>query len=93
MTRRGVAGEAFNIACGERISLNELLAELRQIVGGEIEPRHEAERPGDVKHSLADIKRARELLGYDPAVSFRDGLTQTAESFVEQRGREALAGP
>jgi nucleoside-diphosphate-sugar epimerase len=87
------AGRAMNVACGERISLNQVIAELRQILDRDIEPLHEAERPGDIKHSLASIELAGELLGYHPAVTFRDGLTHTAESFVEQRGHEALAGP
>jgi nucleoside-diphosphate-sugar epimerase len=93
MDAPNAAGRAMNIACGERISLNQVIAELRQILDREIEPRYETERPGDIKHSLASIELARELLGYDPAVTFRDGLTHTAGSFVEQRGREALTGP
>jgi UDP-glucose 4-epimerase len=83
----------MNVACGERISLNQVIGELRQILDRVIEPRHEPERPGDIKHSLASIELAEELLGYRPAVSFREGLTQTAASFVEQSGHEALAGP
>ena len=84
------AGRAMNVACGERISLNQVIDELRQILDREIEPRYEAERPGDIKHSLASIELAEELLGYRPAVSFREGLTQTAESFVERRKFEAV---
>jgi UDP-glucose 4-epimerase len=87
------AGQAMNVACGERISLNQVIAELRQILDREIEPQYEPERPGDIKHSLASIALAEELLGYRPTVSFREGLSKTAESFVAQTGREALAGP
>jgi UDP-glucose 4-epimerase len=93
MDAPNAAGRAMNVACGERISLNQVIGELRQILDRVIEPRHEPERPGDIKHSLASIELAEELLGYRPAVSFREGLTQTAASFVEQSDHEALAGP
>ena len=55
----GVAGETFNVACGDRISLNALIAELRELTGKEIEPIYTDPRPGDVRHSLADISKAR----------------------------------
>jgi UDP-N-acetylglucosamine/UDP-N-acetylgalactosamine 4-epimerase len=67
----------FNVACGERITLNELLEELRRLTGSEIEALYEESRPGDVPHSLADISRARERLGYVPAVDARTGLAKT----------------
>jgi nucleoside-diphosphate-sugar epimerase len=76
----GVGGETFNIACGETISLNALLAELRAIMGVEVDAVHEDPRPGDVRHSLADISRAREALGYAPAIDVREGLVKTVES-------------
>jgi UDP-glucose 4-epimerase len=76
----GVSGQTFNIACGERISLNRLLDELRAIVGSEREATYLEPRPGDVPHSLADISRARESLGYEPAVGFSDGLRLTIEA-------------
>jgi nucleoside-diphosphate-sugar epimerase len=86
----GVAGEAFNVACGERISLNDLVAELEKIVGTEIEPVHTDPRPGDVPHSLADISKAREGMGYEPAVDLRTGLERTFAYYEERRsGREA----
>jgi nucleoside-diphosphate-sugar epimerase len=75
----GVGGEPFNVACGERITLNQLLAELRRLTGREIEAIYEEARPGDVPHSLADISRARERLGYAPAVDARTGLAKTLE--------------
>jgi nucleoside-diphosphate-sugar epimerase len=75
-----VAGQTFNIACGERISLNDLVAELRAITGSELEANYVEARSGDVKHSLADIGRAEEMLGYRPAVSFSEGLRRTVAS-------------
>jgi UDP-glucose 4-epimerase len=75
----GVAGEVFNVACGERITINELARMLAEIIGVNIEPEHTPPRPGDVLHSLADISKARELLGYEVKVSTPEGLEQTVE--------------
>jgi UDP-glucose 4-epimerase len=72
-------GRIFNIACGERTTLLELLGLLAGHFGGRIEPRFEARRPGDVKHSLADISLARDLLGYEPEILFAEGLSRTIE--------------
>lgn len=80
----GVSGQTFNIACGERISLNRLLDELRAIIGTDVEASYLEGRPGDVKHSLADIGRAREQLAYEPLVSLDEGLRRTVEHL---RGR------
>jgi len=76
----GVSGQTFNVACGERISLNQLLDEIRAIVGSEVEASYLDPRQGDVKHSLADISRAREQLGYEPFVDFNQGLLRTVEA-------------
>src|SRR5262249_45039566 len=62
-------GKAFNIACGERISLNELVALLGDLAGRRVEPEHAPHRPGDIKHSLAGIERAERTLGYRTEVS------------------------
>jgi len=70
-------GEAYNIACGERISLNELVAILAGFAGRAVTPGYAAHRPGDIKHSLAGIDKAQRLLGYRPAVSVREGLRRT----------------
>ncbi len=80
-TAAGASGQAFNIACGEMVSLVDLARAIKEIVGAEGEPVHSAPRQGDVRFSLADITRAREVLGYDPKVSLRDGLERTAEFF------------
>ncbi|MFC2081644.1 SDR family oxidoreductase [Candidatus Bipolaricaulota bacterium] len=81
-----VGGEVFNVACNERISINELAAKLAQLIRPDapIAPIHGEARPGDVKHSLACIDKARQLLGYEPAVGFEEGLKRTVEWFQEQ---------
>ncbi len=75
-----VAGEAFNIACGESVTLLQLLEELETLTGRRNAPRFEPSRRGDVRDSLADIGKARRLLGYDPRVPFREGLRRTLEA-------------
>ncbi|HEV3229424.1 MAG TPA: SDR family oxidoreductase [Solirubrobacteraceae bacterium] len=72
-----VEGFRFNIACGERFTLNRLAAELRELTESDARPRYARVRPGDVPHSQADISAAREALGYRPEVSFREGLYRT----------------
>ncbi len=90
---QAAAGQTFNIACGDRISLNGIIDELRRISRRPINPLHEAERPGDVPHSQADITLARNILGYEPAVSISDGLQRVfgyyAESSAEPLARAA----
>jgi len=76
---QGAAGGVFNIACGQRTSLNDLVRMLNELLGTDIEPIYEPARAGDVKHSLADITAARSVLGYKPEVDFREGLRQTVE--------------
>ena len=75
----GANGQIINVATGGRISLNQLFAEMRNIVGAAVTPVYAEPRAGDVRDSQADITRARELLGYAPGVSFADGLRQTVE--------------
>lgn len=73
-TAPGVAGEVYNIACGSRVSLLDLVDALNKILGTSIEPIFAAERAGDVKHSQAEISKARERMGFNPIVSFEEGL-------------------
>jgi len=73
----GVTGEVFNVACGQRYTLLDLVDRLNRILGTRLEPRFGEARAGDVKHSLADIDKARRLLGYEPSVSFDEGLERT----------------
>ncbi len=68
------AGGVYNIGGGERISLNRLLAIASDLLGKDADPDYQAPRPGDIRDSVADISRAREALGFSPAMSFRDGL-------------------
>ena len=78
----GVAGQIFNIACGATISLNSVLDELRAITGNDVEAVHADPRPGEMRRSLADISRARESLGYEPAIDFREGLSRTVQALL-----------
>ena len=75
-----VCGEAINIACGERISVLDLLKELHRMMKVCIAPAFAPPRAGDVPHSLADISAARALIGYAPGVSVRDGLRRMIET-------------
>jgi nucleoside-diphosphate-sugar epimerase len=76
-TAQGASGEVINVATGGRISLNTLFRTVRQLVGTQVEPIYAAPRPGDVKDSQADIAKARRILGYEPFVSFEEGLEKT----------------
>jgi nucleoside-diphosphate-sugar epimerase len=79
-------GSVVNVANGERITLNNLLEELKAIVGKpEVKAEYHAARVGDVRHSLADISRARELLGYQPLVGLREGLQRTIDWWKTSR--------
>jgi UDP-glucose 4-epimerase len=80
-----VAGKVFNIACGDQVSINRLIDELRKITGKDIEPRYEPARPGEVVHSHADVSRAMSELSYRPSVGLEEGLRMTAEFFESQR--------
>lgn len=71
------AGEALNIACGEGMTVNGLLEAVNEVLGTKVEAVYTGPRPGDIKHSTADIRRARRLMGYEPGVSFMDGLKET----------------
>ncbi len=73
--------EVINIACGERYTLIQLVEMINEILGKNVEPRFEPDRAGDVKHSLAGIEKAKELLGYEVRVDFREGLERTIEFF------------
>lgn len=79
-----VAGRVFNIATGSRTDLNETFRVLKQLIGYTGEVKYEAERAGDVKHSLADLTLAEKYLGYKPSVNFEEGLRQTIEWYQTQ---------
>lgn len=81
----GAAGEVMNIACGDSITVNRLAEEVAALTGRtDISPGHGPPRPGDVKHSRADICLAEELLSYRPVTPFSEGLKKTV-SFMQQR--------
>jgi nucleoside-diphosphate-sugar epimerase len=70
-------GEIFNIACGERTTVNTLAREIADLLGVSIVPFYTDPRPGDIIHSFADIDKARKELGFDPLVGFKQGLKKT----------------
>jgi nucleoside-diphosphate-sugar epimerase len=76
---RRANGQIINVATGGRISLNQLFEAMKRLVGATVEPVYAEPRAGDVTDSQADISLAREILGYEPAVSFEDGLERTVE--------------
>ena len=76
-----VGGEVFNVGCGERISLLEIIARLEKILGRPLARRHTPPRAGDVAHTLADVSKGRRLLGYAPLVGFDKGFARTVEYF------------
>jgi UDP-glucose 4-epimerase len=85
METTGVAGRVFNIACGQRISVNELLSRLQDISGIRIPARFEPARSGEIRHSLSSIRQAQTHLRYEPRVTFQEGLAATWEWFRKDR--------
>jgi len=83
------SGEVINVATGGTISINELCRRMAQLAGVDIRPVHIEARLGDVRNSQADISKARRLLGYEPIVSFEDGLAKTLEWYKAQRSSAA----
>jgi UDP-glucose 4-epimerase len=80
-TAPGMSGQVYNIACGQRTSLLELVAEINRLLGTNVRPEHTAPRAGDVRHSQADIARAQADLGYQPRVEVREGLRRCVRAF------------
>jgi UDP-glucose 4-epimerase len=76
-TAPDVSGEVINVATGRQISINELARTLAAVVGTKLEPVYAEARLGDVRHSLADITKARTRLGYEPSVDLEEGLRRT----------------
>jgi UDP-glucose 4-epimerase len=89
---KDVAGKVFNIASGRRIHLNEMYCLLQKLTGHSAPAEHGPARQGDVKHSLADLSRAEQYLGYRPTVSFEEGLQRTVEWYraAAMRRREPV---
>jgi UDP-N-acetylglucosamine/UDP-N-acetyl-alpha-D-glucosaminouronate 4-epimerase len=78
-TAPGAAGRAINVGVGRSFTLNQTIAALNTIFGRRVTPRYGPPRAGDVRHSLADVTLARAVLGYEPSVSFEEGLRRTVE--------------
>lgn len=68
------AGQAVNIACGQAVTVNEVIDIINNLLGKNVKPVYVDQRPGDVKHSLADITLAEKTIGYKPAITFKQGL-------------------
>ncbi|GAF79155.1 unnamed protein product [marine sediment metagenome] len=82
-----VSGEAFNIACGERTTVNSLVNTINEVLNKNIDPVHDEPRPGDVKNSYAEISKARKMLKYEPLVPFNEGLKKTI-NWYQERNKE-----
>ena len=80
-------GEAFNIACGQRTTVNQLAEHLTKMLGVSVRPVHVQPRPGDVRHSLADISKAEAMLSYRPLVDSITGLKYTVDWYRNHTGR------
>jgi UDP-glucose 4-epimerase len=78
-TTTEAAGEVFNVACGERTSINELAGAIAEIAGTSHAPIHTEARAGDIRVSVANVEKARSVLGYEPTIGLREGLEQTYE--------------
>jgi len=72
------AGEVLNVASGDGLTVNGLLVAVNEILGTKLEAIHADARPGDIRHSTADVSKSRRVLGFEPRVSFLDGLRETA---------------
>jgi nucleoside-diphosphate-sugar epimerase len=81
---RETRGEVINVACGESISINAIINEINAALGKNVHPTYVAPRPGDIKHSWADISLASKVIGFKPTVSFRDGLKKAIDWYSRQ---------
>ena len=79
---RAVAGKSYNVGCGSRTSLLEIIAMIEVMLGRPLQRRHEPGRMGDVPHTLADVSAAKRDMGYEPLVTFEEGLRRTVEFFT-----------
>jgi nucleoside-diphosphate-sugar epimerase len=81
-----LSGETVNVACGDRVTLLDMVAGLNRMVGRELPVEHREPRPGDVRYSQAAISRAADLLGYAPTVGFEEGLARTVDWYRSRYG-------
>jgi UDP-glucose 4-epimerase len=82
-----VSGKVFNVGTSGRISLNDVLLTLGKITGKTLEAKYEPPRDGDIRDSQADISQAKEFLGYDPRITFEDGLSRTFEWYQSTQAK------
>jgi UDP-glucose 4-epimerase len=85
----GAFGKVFNVGTGSRVSLNQTLDLLRKIAGKNLQAKYDPPRDGDIRDSQAEIRRAREILGYEPTVFFEEGLRRTYEWYRTHHTKEA----
>ncbi|HMF12936.1 MAG TPA: GDP-mannose 4,6-dehydratase, partial [Gemmataceae bacterium] len=79
-----VSGNVYNVGTGGSVTLLDLVAALNRQLGTNLTPKHGPERAGDIRHSRAEISRARRELGYEPGVSFEDGLRETLNWYRQE---------
>jgi nucleoside-diphosphate-sugar epimerase len=91
LEKEAIGGEVFNIACGQEIALNRLIAELQTLIGSDLEPSYLEPRLGEIRRSRADISRARERLGYEPSVGLEEGLRKTIDHARGEAAERAAA--
>ena len=80
-----VHGKSLNVACGQSFTLNQLVEVLGDIVGRQLTAEHQSARSAEVRHSVADVSLARELIGFESATSLAEGLRRTVQWFQEQQ--------
>ncbi len=78
-----LSGEVINLACAESVTVNHTIDLINKLLGKEVKPIYTDVRPGDIKHSLSDITLARKLIGFEPVVSFDEGLRRAIEWYKE----------
>jgi UDP-glucose 4-epimerase len=78
------SGNVYNVGTGRTVSVRELVSSLNYLLGTDLQPTYGAPRAGDVKFSRADISRTRLDLGYEPTVSFEDGLRLTVDAYLNK---------
>jgi UDP-N-acetylglucosamine 4-epimerase len=87
----GVAGQVFNIGTGTRVSLNHTLELLRSIAGKKLSAQYEPPREGDIRDSQAEICKAKQMLGYEPSVTFEEGLERTYAWYQQQQAKTSAS--
>lgn len=84
VTTPTVKGDVFNIACGKAYSVLDIVRCLNKILEKDIKPKFTSPRPGDIKHSLADIEKGKDVLGFRPQITFEEGLVKTIDYFKSE---------